>query len=62
MFKPPRWAWPPLQRVNLTQFKQMVEQIAPKTQVFIPERFQTYDIRQCTRVPTTSAGERALIT
>jgi len=48
MFKPPRRAWPPLQRVNLTRFKQMVEQIAPQTQVLIPEKFQLYDLQQLT--------------
>jgi L-ascorbate metabolism protein UlaG (beta-lactamase superfamily) len=48
MFKPPRWSWPPLQRVNLARFKQMVEQIAPKTQVLIPERFQIYDLHWLT--------------
>jgi L-ascorbate metabolism protein UlaG (beta-lactamase superfamily) len=48
MFKPPRRAWSPLQRVNLAQFKQMVEQIVPKTQVLIPERLQLYDLQQLT--------------
>lgn len=48
MFKPPCWSWPPLQRVNLMRFKQMVERIAPEAWVFIPERFQTYDLHQLT--------------
>ncbi len=48
MFKPPRWAWPPLQRVNLARFKRMVEQITPGVQVFTPKRFQVYDLCQLT--------------
>jgi L-ascorbate metabolism protein UlaG (beta-lactamase superfamily) len=44
MLKPPTWSFPPLQRLNLAEFRQVVEQIAPQTKVLIPEMFRTYDI------------------
>jgi L-ascorbate metabolism protein UlaG (beta-lactamase superfamily) len=43
-YKPPRWVFPPLQRVNLTEFSQMIEQIAPETKILIPEIFRAYDL------------------
>lgn len=35
---------PPLKRMDLAQFKRMVEQIDPETRVLIPEMFRTYDL------------------
>jgi L-ascorbate metabolism protein UlaG (beta-lactamase superfamily) len=43
-WKPPRWAFPPLQRVNLAKFRQMIRQIDPETQVVEPEALRTYDL------------------
>ena len=37
---------PSLKRVDMTQFRQMVEQIAPETKMFIPEMFRTYDLNE----------------
>jgi L-ascorbate metabolism protein UlaG (beta-lactamase superfamily) len=45
MLKPPAWAFPPLQFINLTRFKQMIGSIDPKVQVLIPEIFHSYDLR-----------------
>jgi L-ascorbate metabolism protein UlaG (beta-lactamase superfamily) len=44
MLAPPRWAWPPLGRIDLDRFRQVVEKVAPGTQVFVPERFATYEL------------------
>ena len=44
MLKPPRLAFPPLARVDLTAFHQMIKRIAPKTQVFLPEIFHLYEL------------------
>ena len=35
---------PPLKRMDLARFKQMVEQIAPETQVLVPEMFRIYNL------------------
>jgi L-ascorbate metabolism protein UlaG (beta-lactamase superfamily) len=39
-----RQVWPPLQRIDLGEFKGMVEEIAPGTRFFEPETFRTYDL------------------
>jgi len=44
MLKPPRLAFPPLARVDLTAFRQMIKRIAPQTQVFLPEIFRLYEL------------------
>jgi L-ascorbate metabolism protein UlaG (beta-lactamase superfamily) len=44
MLQPPAWAIPPLQRVNLAGFSQMIEQMAPGTKVIIPELFRLYNL------------------
>ena len=44
MFKLPAWAIPPLQRMDPSEFKQEIEEIAPETTVLIPEMFRTYTL------------------
>ena len=35
---------PPLKRIDMAQFERIIEQIAPGTQLLIPEMFRTYDL------------------
>ena len=35
---------PPLRRIDLTRFKDMVEQIVPEVKVLVPEMFHAYDL------------------
>jgi L-ascorbate metabolism protein UlaG (beta-lactamase superfamily) len=42
--KPPRWTWPPIQRMDLARFKERVESIIPGTRVLVPEIFREYDL------------------
>jgi L-ascorbate metabolism protein UlaG (beta-lactamase superfamily) len=44
MLIPPRLAWPPLARVDLAAFGQLVKQIAPEAQVIIPEVLRLYEL------------------
>jgi L-ascorbate metabolism protein UlaG (beta-lactamase superfamily) len=46
MLKPPRLAFPPLARVDLTTFRQMIKRIAPQTKVFLPEIFRLYELSE----------------
>ncbi len=46
MVKPPRLAFPPLKRVDLTEFHQLIKQIAPQAHVFLPEIFRSYDLSE----------------
>jgi L-ascorbate metabolism protein UlaG (beta-lactamase superfamily) len=46
-WKPPRRAFPPLERENLTRFRQLIKQIAPQVSVFLPEIFHLYDLSEC---------------
>jgi L-ascorbate metabolism protein UlaG (beta-lactamase superfamily) len=48
-------AVPPLKRIDLVQFERMIEQIAPRTQVLIPEMFRTYDLDELASVGPRSA-------
>ena len=43
-FGQPRWALPPLSRLDMDRFTRMIRQIGD-TRVFIPEIFQTYELR-----------------
>jgi L-ascorbate metabolism protein UlaG (beta-lactamase superfamily) len=45
-WKPPRLAFPPLERENLTKFRQLIKQIDPQAHVFIPEIFHLYDLSE----------------
>jgi hypothetical protein len=42
--KPPTWATPPLQRIDLAGFSRMIEQMAPGTKVIIPELSRLYNL------------------
>jgi L-ascorbate metabolism protein UlaG (beta-lactamase superfamily) len=42
--QPPGWTWPPLRRVSLARFRQMVESIAPQVRVLVPDLFEIYDL------------------
>jgi hypothetical protein len=44
MFQPPRWAIPPVQRVDVEVLQRLVEEIAPGTRVVIPQVFKEYDV------------------
>ncbi len=46
MLKPPRLAFPPLARVDLSEFRQMIKRIAPQTKVFLPEIFRLYELSE----------------
>jgi L-ascorbate metabolism protein UlaG (beta-lactamase superfamily) len=46
-WKPPRLGFPPLERQNLTGFRQMIKQITPEAKVFIPEIFRLYNLSEC---------------
>jgi len=35
---------PPLKRLDLAQFKRMIEQLAPATRVLLPEMFHPYNL------------------
>lgn len=50
--KRPRFALPPVQRVNLTGFTRMVQHIAPGTQVLTPDIFQICDLTEYVRHST----------
>jgi L-ascorbate metabolism protein UlaG (beta-lactamase superfamily) len=42
--RPPRWAFPPLGRINLRAFQRQIAQIAPEVTTLVPEMFRTYDL------------------
>lgn len=44
LWQPPRWAWPPLQRMDPADLGRDIEQIAPGTRVLEPQGFCTYDL------------------
>jgi L-ascorbate metabolism protein UlaG (beta-lactamase superfamily) len=48
LLSPPTWSWSrrPFQRVDLTAFRRVVQQVAPAARVFIPDPLRTYDLRQ----------------
>lgn len=45
MLKSPAWAFPPLQFINLTRFKQMIGSIDCTIEVLVPEIFHCYELR-----------------
>ena len=49
-------AIPPLKHIDLAQFVRMIEQIAPETQVLIPDMFRTYDLDGLAAVRPRSTG------
>ena len=46
MLKPPRLAFPPLARVDLTAFSHLIKRIDPQVQVFLPEIFHLYELSE----------------
>jgi L-ascorbate metabolism protein UlaG (beta-lactamase superfamily) len=44
MLKPPAWAFPPLQSIDLLRFQQMIRSIDPEVRVLIPEIFHSYNL------------------
>ncbi len=46
MLKPPRMAFPPFARVDLTAFSQLIKRITPQTQMFLPEIFHIYELSE----------------
>ena len=46
MLKPPRLAFQPLARVDLTEFSKLIKRISPKTQVFLPKIFHLYELSE----------------
>jgi L-ascorbate metabolism protein UlaG (beta-lactamase superfamily) len=44
MLKPPHLSLPPLARVDLAAFRQLIKRIAPQTKVFLPEIFRLYEL------------------
>jgi L-ascorbate metabolism protein UlaG (beta-lactamase superfamily) len=45
MLAPPAWRIPPLRRVDLAGFAQMIRTMSPATRVIIPERFHSYQLK-----------------
>ncbi len=45
-FKAPRWAFPPLQRTNLTEFRRVIEALGLGVKVFIPEILRVYALSE----------------
>lgn len=43
-FKPPRWAFPPLERIEPRRFRSLIEGISPEVRVLFPEMFSGYDL------------------
>ena len=54
MFKPPAMAIPPLQRMDLKGFREMIQHIDPNGRVFIPDVLVEYDFPE--RVPQEKTG------
>jgi hypothetical protein len=44
-YRPPRLALPPLQRIDLNQFKSVVARNAPLARVLVPELLESYNFR-----------------
>ncbi len=45
-WRPPRWGFPQLGRVNLAEFAETVERIAPGTTLVVPDLFRGYDLAE----------------
>jgi L-ascorbate metabolism protein UlaG (beta-lactamase superfamily) len=43
-WQPPSWAFPPLRRINLVEFRQRIERTVPGMRVLAPEAFCDYDL------------------
>ncbi len=56
MLAPPAWTIPPLRRIDLVGFEQMMRAMSPTTQVIVPEIFHPY--RFVDMVPSSSQNPR----
>ena len=45
-FELPRWGWPPLRRIRLERFVQVVGKVAPTAKVLVPEPLKSYELNQ----------------
>ncbi len=54
MLQPPRWTWPPIQRTNLEQFRQVIEAAVPGARVMIPEILRIYDLQDAVKPAQTT--------
>lgn len=43
---PPRLAWPPVRRLDIAAWQEMIQQLAPKTNVLVPDLFHSYDLHR----------------
>jgi L-ascorbate metabolism protein UlaG (beta-lactamase superfamily) len=58
MLKPPRLAFPPLSRVDLAEFRQLIKQVAPEAQVFLPEILRLYELSDILARPSHTETAR----
>lgn len=45
-WRPPAWAWPPLQRVDLAEFRRTIAGLAPGARVLEPEVWRPYSLEE----------------
>ena len=45
-FAPPGLSWPPIQRIDLERFTNLIKQAQPSSNVLIPERLHTYQLME----------------
>ena len=43
-WSPPRWGWPPLNKINLNDFEKNIHQIQPECKVLIPQPLKCYHL------------------
>jgi L-ascorbate metabolism protein UlaG (beta-lactamase superfamily) len=43
-FQPPAFRWPPVRRIDLEEFKAMIQKISPSITVLIPKRFEPVEM------------------
>ena len=43
-FMPPAFKWPPIKRINLDEFKAVIQGLSPSTSVIIPKKFETVEL------------------
>ena len=58
MLAPPAWTIPPLRRVDLAGFEQMIRAMSPTTQVIIPELFHPYRLVEIVPPPPGDPRQR----
>ena len=55
-FKPPSWTFPPLQRMDPTRFKSIIQGMKPDVGVLIPEIFRVYSIQRAVETRHSPEG------